>query len=161
MTCDPTFVSSPWTSVSWERALLTYALQPDEASPSCDSPKCRSSFNLFVRKHHCRHCGHIFCSEHTAYTIPLDQHAKFHPGGIASRACDSCYKQYQKWEIARTLRRKTSESSTPHGEASVLPLAGLDRKAVDRSNEHPQLIGAKPSDTVASSVPRDWAWSTF
>jgi hypothetical protein len=141
--------------------MLTSILQPDEASPSCDSPKCRSSFNLFVRKHHCRHCGHIFCSEHTAYTIPLDQHAKFHPDGILSRACDSCYRQYQKWETARTLRRKNSENGDTDGSGSATPLAGPDSKPLGHRSMKSQQMNTKPSEPVASSVPKDWAWSTF
>jgi FYVE zinc finger len=143
------------------KALLTYLLQPDEASPSCDSPKCRSSFNLFVRKHHCRHCGHIFCSEHTAYTIPLDQRAKFHPEGVESRACDSCYREYQKWDKARSMRRKNSENSNTDESGSATPPTGPDNKTLGRRSLHSQQMGAKPSEPVASSVPKDWAWSTF
>src|SRR5271170_1484728 len=123
-----------------------YICQPDEASPSCDSPKCRSSFNLFVRKHHCRHCGHIFCAEHTAYTIPLDQNAKFHPEGVQSRACDSCYKQYQRWETARSVCRKNSDNSYT-GEP--------DSKCLDRQSTHSLQVPAKASEQVASSVPKD------
>lgn len=149
------------TPVFVQEIMLTYTSQPDEASPSCDSPKCRSSFNIFVRKHHCRHCGHIFCAEHTAYTIPLDQHAKFHPDGIQSRACDSCYRQYQKWDAVRSLRRKNSENSTADGSESATALAELDNKPLgDRSVHSPQMR-ARPSEPVASSVPKDWAWSTF
>lgn len=149
------------TTVFRQRAMLTYILQPDEASPSCDSPKCRSSFNLFIRKHHCRHCGHIFCSEHTAYTIPLDQHAKFHPDGIQSRACDSCYRQYQKWDAARMLRRKNSENSDTDGSGSATPLAGPDNKPLGHRSMNSQQMSAISSEPVASSVPKDWAWSTF
>jgi hypothetical protein len=155
MTYDPECVENAGTPVSVQEFMLTYTSQPDEASPSCDSPKCRSSFNIFVRKHHCRHCGHIFCSEHTAYTIPLDQYAKFHPDGIQSRACDSCYRQYQKWDAVRSLRRKNSENSTADGRESATALAEPDRSV------HSPQMSAKPSEPVASSVPKDWAWSTF
>lgn len=34
--------------------------QPDSESSNCAS--CKKSFSLFTRKHHCRVCGHIFCS---------------------------------------------------------------------------------------------------
>src|SRR5271170_455651 len=125
----------------------THILQPDEASSSCDSPKCRSSFNLFVRKHHCRHCGHIFCAEHTAYTIPLDQNAKFHPEGMQSRACDSCYERYQRWETARSLCRKNSDSSD------------TDSKHLGHQSTLSLQVPSRPSEQVASSVPKDWAWS--
>ena len=134
--------------------------KPDVASPSCDSPHCSSNFNLFVRKHHCRHCGHIFCATHAPQTIPLDQNAKFHPDGIQSRACDTCFRQYQRWDTARTLRRKnshTSEDSNNDGSGPPTPLAG--------SGSHRRMIsggyrGQQP-EQVANSVPKDWAWSTF
>ncbi|KEF56310.1 uncharacterized protein A1O9_07891 [Exophiala aquamarina CBS 119918] len=134
--------------------------KPDEASPTCDSPQCRSSFNLFVRKHHCRHCGHIFCSTHTTYTIPLDQDAKFHPGGLHSRACETCHRQYQRWDTARSIRRKNSQNSKDDGSESgpPTPLAGPPG--------HHRMIsggfrGGKPVEQVANSVPKDWHWSTF
>jgi hypothetical protein len=136
-------------------------LQPDEASSSCDSPKCRSSFNLFVRKHHCRHCGHIFCAEHTAYTIPLDQNAKFHPEGMQSRACDSCYKQYRRWDSARSLCRKNSDNSDTGETGSATAHPGSDSKHLDHQSMHSLQMPARPSEQVASSVPKDWAWSTF
>jgi hypothetical protein len=110
---------------------------------------------LFVRKHHCRHCGHIFCSTHTAYTIPLDQEAQFHPGGVESRACDTCYRQFQKWDTARSMRRKNSnDSSDTNGPATPLAGPNVHRRAIS------QQMGQQ-SESVASSVPKDWAWGTF
>jgi len=137
--------------------------KPDEASPSCDSPKCRSSFNLFVRKHHCRHCGHIFCSEHTAFTIPLDQDARFHPDGFESRACDSCARQYHNWDTARSIHRKNSENSddSESQSGSATPLAGTDSKPPGHRRLISQQMASQRSEPVASSVPKDWAWSTF
>ena len=146
-------VTGPPTKEHWK---------PDDASPSCDSPQCRSNFNLFVRKHHCRHCGHIFCSTHVTRTIPLDQFAKFHPDGIESRACETCYRQYLKWDTARSLRRKNSQNSKDDNNdesGPPTPLAG--------PTSHRRMISAgsgtrgKPTPELANSVPKDWAWSTF
>ena len=124
--------------------------QPDEASPSCDSPKCRSSFNLITRRHHCRHCGHVFCANHTSYAIPLNQEAKFHPNGIPSRACDTCHRQYQRWDTARSIRSRRRESddaeSAPSHQNHCRKISGVCRQ---------------PPEQVANSVPKDWAWSTF
>jgi hypothetical protein len=133
--------------------------KPDEASPTCDSAQCTSNFNIFVRKHHCRHCGHIFCSSHVPHSIPLDQEAKFHPDGIMSRACDTCYRQYQKWDTARSLRRKNSDEGSKDDDMSgpPTPLAG--------PGGHRRIIsgGKRPgqADHPANSVPKDWNWSTF
>lgn len=149
-------VTGPPTREHWK---------PDVASPSCDSPQCRSSFNLFVRKHHCRHCGHIFCSTHVTRTIPLDQEAKFHPEGIESRACETCFRQYHRWDTARSLRRKNSQDSKDVESGPPTPLVGANhRRMISGASMGP---GLKPWDgqgvpqDMANSVPKDWSWSTF
>lgn len=132
--------------------------KPDKQSPNCDSPKCRSSFNLFTRRHHCRHCGHIFCSEHSGFTIPLNQEARFHPDGIPSRACDICHRHYQKWDTARSIRRKNSDDSQEDGAMSHSVPLGESAGQVGIISRG--LSGGNSEQTVGS-VPKDWAWSTF
>ncbi|RMD39368.1 hypothetical protein DV735_g5765, partial [Chaetothyriales sp. CBS 134920] len=134
--------------------------KPDQASPQCDSPHCSTTFNLFVRKHHCRHCGHIFCATHATRTIPLDQNAQFHPDGTPSRACEVCHRQYRRWETMRSLQRKNSHNSKDDGSDSgpPTPLAG--------PGSHQRVISGgggrrTQAEQVANSVPKDWAWSTF
>jgi len=138
--------------------------KPDEASTSCDSPKCRSNFNLFVRKHHCRHCGHIFCSTHSNQTIPLDQEAQFHPDGHRSRACDTCYRQYMKWDTARSMRRKNSDDSSGSDDSksqhSTVPSLG-HRKMISLAISARGGSQQQSQPVVPNSVPKDWAWSTF
>ncbi|CAL5326507.1 unnamed protein product [Camellia sinensis] len=57
---------------------------PDEAVTKCTS--CRMDFGAFVRRHHCRNCGDIFCDKCTQGRIALteDEHA------IPVRVCDRC-----------------------------------------------------------------------
>ncbi|THG02795.1 hypothetical protein TEA_017025 [Camellia sinensis var. sinensis] len=57
---------------------------PDEAVTKCTS--CRTDFGAFVRRHHCRNCGDIFCDKCTQGRIALteDEHA------IPVRVCDRC-----------------------------------------------------------------------
>ncbi|KAL2417310.1 hypothetical protein ABEF91_005436 [Exophiala dermatitidis] len=145
-------VTGPPTKEHWK---------PDEASPTCDSPQCRSTFNLFVRKHHCRHCGHIFCSSHTPYTIPLDQSAKFHPDGVPSRACATCHRQYQRWDTARSIRRKNSQNSKEEVNDSGPPTPLAGPAGGHRRVPSGAVRGGKPVEQVANSVPKDWHWSTF
>ncbi|KAJ6160317.1 hypothetical protein N7470_003713 [Penicillium chermesinum] len=131
----------------------------DAASPNCDSPTCRSSFGIFLRRHHCRHCGHVFCSSHTPHVVPLDQDARFHPEGVPSRACDLCWSAFQRWEETRTDRLNKIQSnmnSKGEDETQAEDLEGSQDS--NRATLQPTLD--QPTE-VAASVPRDWNWSTF
>ncbi|KAF3614334.1 putative GDSL esterase/lipase EXL3-like [Capsicum annuum] len=57
---------------------------PDEAVSKCTA--CGSAFNAFVRKHHCRNCGDIFCDKCTQGRTALtaDENAP------VVRVCDRC-----------------------------------------------------------------------
>lgn len=58
----------------------------DHAQDGCAS--CHKKFGLFLRRHHCRACGHIFCgrcSQGTAVMPHLGYDA-------AVRVCDNCHK---------------------------------------------------------------------
>ncbi|GLA25735.1 hypothetical protein CBS147346_7255 [Aspergillus niger] len=140
----------------------------DSASPNCDSPTCRSSFGLFLRRHHCRHCGHVFCSSHTPHVVPLDQNARFHPDGVPSRACDLCWSAYQRWEESRTERLSKIQSLLDAQSRASDSDNEDDNTASDRSdispdeNAKPALAGVLAQSTeIAASVPRGWNWSTF
>ncbi|ODH45578.1 hypothetical protein GX48_08348 [Paracoccidioides brasiliensis] len=143
----------------------------DSASPTCDSPTCRSFFGLFLRRHHCRHCGHVFCSSHTPHTVLLDQNARFHPDGIPSRACDLCWNAFRRWDKDRTARLNeiqqilTShiEDDTQDGNATSARSMRASGSEFASANSSGTLSPGANQDggLVASSVPRDWSWSTF
>ncbi|OJD12071.1 hypothetical protein AJ78_07284 [Emergomyces pasteurianus Ep9510] len=143
----------------------------DSASPSCDSPTCRSSFGLFLRRHHCRHCGHVFCSSHTPHIVPLDQNARFHPNGIPSRACDLCWNAYNHWDKARTTRLNEIQQDLVASVDNVHDRnSSASRTMIVNGSNNASPADARPGgfppslgqdNLVASSVPRDWSWSTF
>eukprot|EP00755_Sulcionema_specki_P023031 Sspe_Gene.77898::Locus_48708_Transcript_1_1_Confidence_1.000_Length_1322::g.77898::m.77898 len=57
----------------------------DSAVERCK--ECRGRFSLFVRRHHCRLCGHIYCSSCTKTTRVA---AECMPGKNAVRVCQPC-----------------------------------------------------------------------
>ncbi|KAJ5819005.1 Zinc finger FYVE-like protein [Penicillium riverlandense] len=132
----------------------------DSASPNCDSPTCRSSFGLFLRRHHCRHCGHVFCSSHTPHLVPLDQKARFHPEGVPSRACDLCWSAYQRWEETRTDRLSKIQNSINSQQSGSEQIATSSDSEGQTGALNAQANVGQSAD-VAASVPRDWNWSTF
>ncbi|PYI00367.1 hypothetical protein BO78DRAFT_44944 [Aspergillus sclerotiicarbonarius CBS 121057] len=141
----------------------------DSASPNCDSPTCRSSFGIFLRRHHCRHCGHVFCSSHTPHVVPLDQNARFHPDGVSSRACDLCWSAYQRWEESRTERLSKIQSLLDAQNKAAESDSDSDDNTISEHSDTSPDEGSKPAlagvlgqnTEIAASVPRGWNWSTF
>jgi hypothetical protein len=54
--------------------------------------RCRVAFSTFMRKHHCRACGQVFCGQCSAKSSTLPKY------GIEKevRVCDTCYDQVNK-----------------------------------------------------------------
>lgn len=50
---------------------------------------CYSQFTTFLRKHHCRSCGQVFCQSHSSHSIPLVNLGIMEP----VRVCDNCYEK--------------------------------------------------------------------
>jgi len=132
--------------------------KPDQESAICDHATCKRHFSYFTRRHHCRKCGNIFCDQHSAFEIPLDQDANFNPRGTPSRACGHCYAQFKEWRSLAT--GKPSRRDSPDGsrqcqlDTPTTPVAASPTTAG---------MGGLPLHTpdAAHSVPRDWNWSTF
>ncbi|KAK1819383.1 Zn finger protein [Friedmanniomyces endolithicus] len=109
---EPQDVSGPPTTAHWK---------PDVSAPEC--AVCRQTFTWFFRRHHCRRCGDIVCDNHFTKKVPLDQNARLHSKGVASKACDLCW---QEWAVLKKLRiSRTSSiagSSTSSQDTAVPPL---------------------------------------
>jgi hypothetical protein len=135
-------VTDPPTRKHWK---------PDPQSTVCDDPTCKRTFNYFVRRHHCRRCGNIFCDWHSSYGVPLDQDANFNPRAGPSRTCHHCYQQFKVWHSRNNSRTSSSASSDVNNIPPATPVATIPEDAMALSK----------SPDIAASVPRDWNWSTF
>ena len=122
----------------------------DAFASICDGPICQRSFGLFERRHHCRHCGNIFCKEHSSLQIPLDQNADFHPRGIMVRSCGHCHSRYKEWMEERKQRKKGNSFSALDQNSPIRLIGGKSPKSPETQKS-----------SVAGSVTRDWNWSTF
>lgn len=59
---------------------------PDEEAPTCT--KCKAVFDLWLRRHHCRHCGVVFCDKCSAQKCLLPAAFEMRD---PQRVCESCY----------------------------------------------------------------------
>ncbi|KAI8082720.1 uncharacterized protein BX664DRAFT_338917 [Halteromyces radiatus] len=90
--------------------------KPDSEAAHCEYQGCATSFGLFERRHHCRRCGDIFCTQHCSSYFRLDQDCQFHSEGILSRGCDHCTTEYLAWtkmEEERQQRRLQQKKRRP------------------------------------------------
>lgn len=62
--------------------LLREFWMPDYSAKTCH--KCDKLFTTFKRKHHCRYCGKIFCSDCTI------KHYELPNGAVIPRICQAC-----------------------------------------------------------------------
>lgn len=136
-TSDLPKVTGPPTRGHWK---------PDAHASICDAPVCQKSFGLFERRHHCRHCGNIFCGKHSVWQIPLDQDGNYHPKGGLYRGCGHCWGMYGKWKEDRVEAAARGESLAPNTPAKAV---GKGKSADDKRG------------SVAASLTREWNWSTF
>lgn len=144
------------TSESFDSALGTVTGPPTTAhwkpdASASDCAVCHSTFTWFFRRHHCRHCGDVVCDSHSQQTVPLDQNARFHPGGQVSKSCDPCASD---WKIVMRIRRSRASSiaeSQNSSQGTAMPI--------------PQAAAAKPQDSMrVGSMARSeggMVWSTF
>ncbi|GAB2217991.1 hypothetical protein Droror1_Dr00001206 [Drosera rotundifolia] len=75
---------------------------PDEAASKCTA--CGTDFSAFIRRHHCRNCGDIFCDKCTHGRIPLTADENAQP----VRVCDRCMA-----EVTQRLTRVKEAASKP------------------------------------------------
>lgn len=76
-------------------------LQPDAEVQKC--PKCSTEFGWITRKHHCRSCGKIFCSQCCSAMIKMPE--EFGYGGVftsdVQRCCHGCAKTILDWKRSK------------------------------------------------------------
>ena len=105
---------------------------PDEAVTKCTS--CGTDFGAFVRKHHCRNCGDIFCDKctHGRIALTVDENAQ------PVRVCDRCMA-----EVTQRLSNAKEAASKPTGLQSHEDLA---RKLQEEMEKNRKTLSGSRSD---------------
>lgn len=79
---------------------------PDTEAPRC--MMCTTAFTAFRRRHHCRHCGRVFCGICSNFSIPIPKYGFVK----AVRCCYRCYtNEADQAEDQRARERGTSRVS--------------------------------------------------
>lgn len=90
----------------------------------CTDPTCGRGLGPIVGSINCRHCGKLFCEEHTMYQMKLSRSAKHEPvRGYWARVCETCYKSREGYNDHTGLTVDHTKS-----------FAEIRRKKVERHN---------------------------
>lgn len=66
--------------------------QRESGDERCSLSSCGKRLKFRSRPVHCRHCGRIYCDEHTMHQMKLSRSATYEPvRGIWCRVCITCY----------------------------------------------------------------------
>ena len=67
--------------------------QRPRSNDACSEPMCGKRLGSVSGSVNCRHCGKLFCEEHTMYQMKLSRSAQHEPvRGFWVRVCETCYK---------------------------------------------------------------------
>ncbi|KAJ4124109.1 carboxypeptidase Y-deficient [Fusarium equiseti] len=90
----------------------------------CTDPTCGKSLGPLNGSINCRHCGLLFCEEHTMYQMKLSRSAKHEPvRGYWARVCETCFKSREGYNDHQGVL-------TDHTDT----FAEIRRKKVERQN---------------------------
>lgn len=126
--------------------------------------ECTAKFSVFIRKHHCRKCGQIFCSECSKYTGKLDSDAKFNLSGFICRLCKSCYEDFLLASDGKVWSAEGLRDSPSSGNLKFISLPAEIAKDASKSvNSSLTVDNISPdqAESISPAVPSDWQWSTF
>jgi 1-phosphatidylinositol-3-phosphate 5-kinase len=82
---------------------------PDQSCRVCYD--CDVQFTILNRRHHCRHCGRVFCARCTANSVPRTPGDAVREDGERIRVCNYCFKRWLEEQTA--ARRDISQPSSP------------------------------------------------
>lgn len=136
--------------VAAAQALTDTLIAPDWTDSSVCT-RCRADFGTFLRKHHCRNCGRVFCYKCSSKTMALPWYSIKEP----VRVCDGCFKRKGPIPASKTAvpRTEASASNTTSKEDDDLARAiALSLQESSRPTE-PSIERRKAEGTDADDDP--------
>ncbi|KAK0808720.1 carboxypeptidase Y-deficient [Friedmanniomyces endolithicus] len=142
------------TKSHWQRAT---------GHDACSDPMCGKRLGTATGQVHCRHCGRLFCDEHTMYQMKLSRSAKHEPvRGLWYRVCETCYKTRDGYndkngaernhlEHFKSVRRRTVDKQYLETSRLEMRLTRLTQLLAD----------PPPPEPLQSSLLQSSLWSSL
>ncbi|KAG5538034.1 hypothetical protein RHGRI_025205 [Rhododendron griersonianum] len=143
---------------------------PDESCRWCY--ECEVQFTLINRRHHCRHCGRVFCAKCTSNWVPAQSSdpSTSREDLERVRICNFCFKQWEQGvatvdngiQVA-SLDLSTSPSATSlvstksSGtiDSSCITLASISHSVESCLQNHPSILSPCQSAGMETSVDKE------
>ena len=103
----PVFAPPPTASTPDPDDIVTRShWQRPTGQDVCSDPMCGKRLGSSNGQINCRHCGKLFCEEHTMYQMKLSRSANHEPvRGMWYRVCETCYKTREGYNDHNGLER--------------------------------------------------------
>ena len=126
----------------------------------CSDPACGRQLGNTNGSVNCRHCGKLFCEEHTMYQMKLSRSANHEPvRGFWCRVCETCYKSREGYMDKTGLERNhMSEFARMRHEKldkQQLEISRLEKRLTRLT----QLLVNLPED--ASQTNKRWSFAAW
>ena len=130
---------------------------------ACSDPTCGKRLaSTSTGTVNCRHCGKLFCDEHTMYQMKLSRSAQHEPvRGFWCRVCETCYKSREGYNDRHGLERERMS------DFSQIRRQRLDKKTMETSRLETrltrltQLLANPPEEVSQPQQSKRWSLSAW
>ncbi|CCH45430.1 Myoneurin [Wickerhamomyces ciferrii] len=133
--------------------------KPNNSVTNCTD--CNRIFTLINRRHHCRKCGLIFCSNCLLSKSKLNYNCEFDIDGILAKVCFNCNKQWSNFLINnfKQVDKQLFPDSLKKTNQDVITNINDDHHQEQLEMEQNPL--GEDKREAGTTVPADWSWSSF
>jgi hypothetical protein len=114
-----------------QREILGFAPEwvPDSEAFRCH--RCNTSFSFFLRRHHCRNCGNVYCNNCSSRRLILPW---IGPGPV--RVCEQCWNDTLDKLLPSSSRTPSSSSSSSQKLPRIIEdvVAALEKFGLERED---------------------------
>lgn len=126
----------------------------------CADPACGRSLGSTNGQINCRHCGKLFCDEHTMYQMRLSRTAQHEPvRGLWCRVCETCYKSREGYNdhagCERTITNEFLSARKRVVDKATLDVSRLEKRLTKLT----QLLADPPGHDTSQSGASGFFWS--
>lgn len=127
----------------------------------CSDPICGKRLGAANGRVNCRHCGKLFCDEHTMYQMKLSRAAAHEPvRGFWCRVCETCYKSRDGYNDRTGLEQNHMEHfksiRRQHIDKTYLEVSRLEKRLTRLT----QLM-ANPPEEAPQVANKRWSLPTW